>query len=228
MLIGLLLVLVIAGGIAIWQAVDDGGGGESSGSTAHAQPQPKPARPAVETDPKSPDYDGAKVPTIAHAQPVALQHFAILRAQPDGLPARTMRVMGRPLYGVNPALAKRLQMPFEVPGRIWFAPGNNILCIIAHNEPNHRVNLKCALLEDAVRTGVMGSFIQVPGGSTTWDLPGRGQQLVIGIAPDGARKARVRTGPATTTVPVVDNVWVVDAPSRENPKVAFIPAPSDQ
>lgn len=228
-LIGLLLVLIVASGIALWQVLDDGD--ESAGSTGHAQADSKPARPArpaVETDPRSPNYNAANVPIVARAQPEALKHFAILRAQPDGVPAKPKRILGGPLYGLNLALARRLHMPFEVPGRLWFAPGENILCIVAYNRPNSRVNLKCAVLDDALKRGVMGNFIQVPGGSTTWKLPAPGRQLIVGIAPDGVRKAHVRTGSVATTVPVVDNLWVVNAPSRENPQVTLEPTPSDQ
>jgi hypothetical protein len=219
----LVAVVAVVAALAIWQATsgDDDGGDQA----AHAQSSPKPKKQAsVPTDPTDPAYDAAAVPTVASAQPAERDNFALLRGEPDGMSAKSLKVMGKPIYGLNTDLAKSI--PVGVPakyGRFWFAPADKLMCIVAHNYATHRVNLKCALTKDALTKGVIGTFIQIKGGGANWGSMTK--QLIVGIAPDGVRKARMTIGPETVTLPVVDNLYFYTARSHENPKITYEPAP---
>ena len=223
--ISLALVLVAGVAIAVWQLADDDDGNDSQ--SAQAQPASKPAkhqRDAAITDPTAPGYDAAAVPTISSAQPEERENFALLRAQPDGIDAKAVRVSGQPIYGMNPQLAKRIPVKVDPKyGKFWFAPADKLMCIVAHNYPAHRVNLKCALTKDALTKGVIGTFIQIKGGGAYWGSMTK--QLIVGVAPDGVRKARMRIGSETVTVPVVDNLFFYTTRSHENPRITYEPKP---
>ncbi len=224
LVIPLVLALVVVGAIAVWQVADsddDDGGSQA----AHAQPASKPAKQATKsTDPTDPGYDGTTVPIIQEAQPEERELIGLLRSEPDGMPAKSLRVMGKPIYGMNPKLAKSIPVKVDPKyGKFWFAPADQLMCIVAHNYATHRVNLKCALTKDALTKGVVGTFIQIKGGGANWGSMTK--QLIVGVAPDGVRKAHLRVGPETTTVPVVDNLFFYTARSHENPKITYEPAP---
>lgn len=223
--IALLIAVVAIAAVVVWQATD---GDDDPQRTAQAQPheqQGDPGAKKVITDPTAPGYDAAAVPTISAAQPAERANFALLRAEPDGMPAKAVQVMGKPLYGLNPDLAKRI--PVDVPakyGKFWFAPANGLMCVVAHNYATHRVNLKCALTKDALTKGVRGTFIQIKGGGANWGSMTK--QLIVGVAPDGVRKAHMQVGAERVTLPVVDNVFSYTARSHENPRVTYEPSPS--
>ncbi len=225
LLIPLLLVLVAGVAIAVWQLTDDDDG--SDGKSAQAQPASKAVkheRKAVVTDPTAPGYDATAVPTISSAQPEEREHFALLRAQPDGMDAKAVRVWGEPIYGMNPKLAKRIPVKVDPKyGKFWFAPADELMCVVAHNYPTHRVNLKCALTKDALTKGVVGTFIQIKGGGANWGSMTK--QLIVGIAPDGVRTVRMRVGDEVAKLRVVDNLFFYTARSHDNPRITYEPKP---
>jgi hypothetical protein len=224
LLVSLFAAVVVVGvAVVIWQAAS---GDDEPEKAAPPQQSSKSTKQAsrVVTDPQAPGYDAAAVPTIPSAQPAERANFALLRTEPDGMPAKSLKVMGKPIYGLNPDLAKNLAV--EVParyGRFWFAPADKLMCVVAHNYPARRVNLKCALTKDALTKGVVGTFIQTKGGGAYWGSLTK--QLIVGVAPDGVRKARVTVGPETATVPVVDNLFFHTARSHENPEITYQPTP---
>ena len=141
-------------------------------------------------------------PVVAHAERRQLDGFAMLRTRPEGLPARTRRVLRAPILGTNWRLAQRI--PVALPGAYWLLPGKRHLCIAAETDETG-VGTTCARTSQAVAHG-LASVTIAPAAPGTGAAPAR---LIVGVAPDGARAVRVHTGGAVASVPVVDHVFVL-------------------
>lgn len=137
-----------------------------------------------------------------------MANFALLRTQPEGLPARVQRVLRAPTFGLNWKLAQRI--PVALPGAYWLVPGNGYLCVVARESLG--VGTTCAPSSEALQHGI-ASITITPFRPTRGVRPSR---LIVGAAPDGTREVLVHTHGAVETAPVVNEVFVsrdsVDAP----------------
>jgi hypothetical protein len=163
-------------------------GARSSPQTAPAPRKPTPDEP----------YAYRVITRVEHRQ---LANFALLRTRPEGLPARTQRILGTPTFGLNWRLAQRI--PVALPGAYWLVPGNGYLCVVA--QEGMGVGTTCAPTSEAVEHGI-ASITVTPPGPASHIPPSR---LIVGVAPDGAREVLVHTHGAIATVPVVDEVFVL-------------------
>lgn len=136
--------------------------------------------------------------------------FVLLRTRPEGLPANIGRLPTATEEGINPALAQRI--PVMVPGRYWLAPGIGSLCILSEVPGTPGVVTVCARTAEVVSHG-LGSISFAPAERTPAGAPTR---LLVGIAPDDARTALVRTDGSVAAVPVVGGVFVL-RDSRRGP-----------
>jgi hypothetical protein len=136
--------------------------------------------------------------------------FALLRTQPEGLPADFGRLPTATDAAINPALAQRI--PVMVPGRYWLAPGIGSLCILSEVPGTPGIVTICERTRQVIEQGLgtisFASAEQAPAGMPT--------RLLVGIAPDDARTALVHTNGSVATVPVVRGVFVL-RDSRRGP-----------
>jgi hypothetical protein len=196
-----LLALTCAAGIALWLAFDDGDRQTTSsgpavvGHTAGDRPLP-----------------GSGVPVALRADRLQAGSFSLLRTPPEGLPAGVTEVLRSPAYGLNWRLAQR--MPSAEGISFWIVPGNDVLCIVSQEE-RQSVSTTCARTRDAIAQGLAAVLLRERSGSQ----PQPDHRLIVGIAPDGARRIRVSTRGEAATVPVIDGAFtlrdrVMDPPDR--------------
>ncbi len=130
-------------------------------------------------------------------------NFALLRTAPEGLPASVRSRIAPTDAAMNPALAQRI--PVTVPGSYWLIPGIGYLCVVSEVPWTVGIAAICARTQTVIRHGT-GTITFVPAGQAPARTPTR---LLIGVAPDDARTALVRTGRSVASVPVVDGVFVL-------------------
>jgi hypothetical protein len=145
---------------------------------------------------------GKALPPVVHTPAPQRDSFAILRSPAEGLPATTTKLLRQSRFGMNWALAHRLSA--SVPGAFWAVPGNGFLCIVQQLD-THSVAQTCATTAQALAHGVVSVAIDaVPA-----DGPTTPRRLIVGIAPDRARIASIRTGGSVVRAPISGNVFVV-------------------
>ena len=209
--IAIALAVLAVGGLLLALHGDDDNGGRA----ASAQPASKPASASA---PSPATTNPASLPVVRRAEPAQAKAFAILRTLPEGLTERTRRALRRPLYGLNWELAQRL--PVKADGDFWAVPGNTFLCIVAHNDNGLQVRTHCATTKSALTKGAFTAFVRVRG-IPWWGTPKR--QLILGVVPDRVRQVRARVGKSTVTVPVVKNLFVIqaDGPPTDVPQLTM-------
>lgn len=132
-----------------------------------------------------------------------LAAFAVLRSPTVGMPATVPRQDVRTLLDLDPALAHPL--PTAPRGRFWVVPGRESLCLLDVGQAGQVVS-SCVQTADALRHGVALTLIDA---ST---------RRIVGVAPDGTRRVRIRTDRASvTTARVVSGVFDHRDHSRRPP-----------
>jgi hypothetical protein len=140
-------------------------------------------------------------------------HFALLRGMPEPLPASVRRVLRKPTYGMNWALAQRL--PLSLRGLFWLVPGRHVLCLL-HAETIHEASSACASTKTALAHGVVAVSLREA------SPDGPAERLVIGVVPDGASKAVVHTGGETARVAITDHLLVLRDSMSEPPDLVSL------
>ena len=170
-----------------------------------------PARPSgsatssktVSSSPPMPDGAGV----IERVGRLEREHFALLREEPAPLPHSVRRILRRPTYGMNWALARRL--PVSLRDSFWLVPGRHALCLV-HEKGVHEVATACAPTNLALKHGVVTASLR----DATPISPA--QRLIVGVVPDGTSEAVVRTRGSASRVPIEDHAFVlrdsIDAP----------------
>lgn len=187
--LGLLLVLLLATGLSACGSDQDG----------VEQTQAQPARSSDETP-------RPEVATVRVPRQVAT-NFALLRTPPDGMPIAVRRIVKAPVPGMDWSLAR--QVPVSLPGKYWLAPGVEHLCVVATTPDSPAVGTVCATYDQALRTGVANTSLD----------PVSNKRLIVGVAPDGTRSVRIRSGNSTASARVRDGSFV----HRDS-----VPAPPDR
>jgi hypothetical protein len=143
---------------------------------------------------------------VMRVEPRQRAAFALLRTRPEGIPASTRHRLGKPIVGGNWRLAQRI--PVALPRRYWLVPANRHLCIVAQGSAGPRgAGTTCARTADAVAHGVAHVTIGGAGPGAAASHPKR-SRLIVGVAPDGARKVLVHTRGEVAIVPVVHGTFV--------------------
>jgi hypothetical protein len=130
-------------------------------------------------------------------------NFALLRTRPEGLPARAQAPGTTNQAAMNPALAQRI--PVTLPGSYWLVPGIGHLCIVSEIPSTPGSVTICARTQQAIKQG-FGTISFTPAEQAPAARPTR---LLVGIAPDDARKALIHTNGSVTAVPVVNGIFVL-------------------
>jgi hypothetical protein len=145
----------------------------------------------------------APAPAVAlRPEPQQLANFALLRTRPEGLPASVRAILRKPTLGMRWALAQR--MPVDVPGDYWLVPGAGHLCIVNQTPASPGVGAVCATTAQVVSQGM--ATVAIPRRA---DLtPTGASRLIVGVAPDRARRVYVHTGRAVAAAPVLDGLFV--------------------
>lgn len=131
---------------------------------------------------------------ISHLLPT---NFALLRTPPDGIPAGVMRTLNVPIPGMRWSLAR--QIPVNLPGKYWLAPGVSDLCIVATTPASPAVGTVCASVEEALRHSIANVALDKRSG----------KRLIVGVAPDGTRTVLVRSGVSTSSTRVRGGTFVI-------------------
>lgn len=168
-------------------------------ATASPQPAAQQSRSGVPRD-----LNAYRV--VRRAETRQATRFALLRTPPEGLPRRTQRILRAPIVGMSWRLAQRI--PVALPGAYWLVPGNRHLCVVSQQDEDVAgVGTNCATTADALSHGVASITVSPPGTATR--APTAGARLIVGVVPDGIRKAHVDTRDTSATLPVVDGVFVL-------------------
>lgn len=148
--------------------------------------------------------DLVRYPVIARPERQQYTRFALLRTQPEGIPARVQHVLNTPILGMNWTLAQRI--PVNLPGDYWLVPGNGHLCIVDRGSlGSPAVGTTCARTQDAIAHSVASITITAPDPAAR--VPAA--RLVVGVTPDGAREVQVHSARSVTTSLVVGTTFVL-------------------
>lgn len=138
----------------------------------------------------------ATVPDRVERRPLPTREqaadFAVLRTQPEGLPANVRRLLRLPIGGLDRDLAQ--QVPFGLSGTYWLLPGTQHMCLVSSTPGAPGIATVCATSEDALRHGVAVTTLNRRAGT----------RLVAGVVPDGTRTVLVRTGKIDSSVAAAD------------------------
>jgi hypothetical protein len=135
-------------------------------------------------------------------EPQQLVNFALLRTRPEGLPASVREILRKPTLGMRWALAQR--MPVDVPGDYWLVPGAGHLCIVNQTPASPGVGVVCAATGQVLGHGMATVAIPRRADLTPTGAP----RLIVGVAPDRARRVYVHTRRSVAAAPVVDGLFV--------------------
>ncbi len=160
-----------------------------SATPDHAEPRPGSTHPAPRV--------------LERLSRIQRHNFALLRTPPEGLPARVRRLVSGSPAAMNPALAQRI--PVTVPGSYWLVPGIGQLCVVSEVPWTPGIATICTRTQNAIKHGT-GTITFIPAKQAPAGMPRR---LLVGIAPDGARTALIRTKSSVAAVPVVNGVFVL-------------------
>lgn len=141
------------------------------------------------------------------------KHFALLRGEPEPLPLSVRRILRKPAFGVNWALARRL--PLSLRESFWLVPGSHTLCLV-HAKGVHAVSTACTPTKVALAHGVVFASLREAGPVA----PARRQ--VVGVVPDGTRKAVVHTGKTATKARVRRHLFVIEDSIDQPPDVVSL------
>jgi hypothetical protein len=146
---------------------------------------------------------------VQRADSRLLATFAQLKTQAEGLPNELTRVLRRPPFGANWALAQRL--PVRVQGRFWAIPARDSICMIGLGK-DRVVEMTCTTTKAALQHGVAIVSLDQP--ETAGEPAAR---LTVGMAPDGSHTVVIHTGTRTTTGPVANGVFAVHDMATDPP-----------
>lgn len=142
--------------------------------------------------------------------------FALLRGMPEPLPPSIRRVLRKPTYGMNWALAQRVPVPMR--GSFWLIPGRHVLCLL-HAETVHEASSACAPTKTALAHGVVAASLR----KASLVTPAR--RLIVGVVPDGTTEAVVHTGRMTSRVAVAHHLLVLTDSIKEPPEFVSLIRP---
>jgi hypothetical protein len=194
--VGLLLLLVGAAFLfGLWQTLKFHRQSNRARATTHATQDPL-RRGSHRRRPNIPT-------AISYPQPLQLKNFSAFRTRPEGVPKAIRAAFRVPLHQINWTLAQRLRTPFHI--RFWIAPANHFLCLVAKT-PGASPASFCAPTNYVLGHGLPATFLRAHG--RPW--PTKGSRLIVGIAPDKARRVLIQTRNAATLVPVApDGVFIL-------------------
>jgi hypothetical protein len=128
--------------------------------------------------------------------------FALFRGEDEPVPAR-MSAHIRETIGAPPgAFAfEETQLADSSQGRVWAVSGEGVACLVEAKRGSLACDPAPAFLEDGLVLGVVGP----PGSANPHDF------TVFGIAPDWARRARLRVGRSVRQLAIHGNVYALRA-----------------
>lgn len=132
--------------------------------------------------------------------------FAVFRTPPEPLAQPIKTVLRGSLDGYwNQAQ----QLDIDTPTRVWAISTTKKVCLV-EEQVTGAVGLTCASSSEALKQGIVTT-------SLSDQSPVR--RVVVGVVPDNTVKVRIRTpGFASTTAPVIQNVFVLHDSVKEPPE----------
>jgi hypothetical protein len=163
--------------------------------------------------PPAPATSPEDVPVIRRVGRREQKHFTLLRGEPEQLPLSIRRVLRKPAFGVNWALAHRL--PLSLRGSFWLVPGRHTLCLV-HAKNIHEVSTACAPTKVALAHGVVSASLR----DASAIAPA--QRQIVGVVPDGISKAVVHAGNTATRAHVRRHLFVLEDSIDQPPDVVSL------
>lgn len=203
--------LVMAGLALASISVGCGGGQENDSRLSSAR-----VKASAASRPAPPPFSEATNP-VRSVDRTQRNHFALLRGIPERLPPSVRRVLRKPTYGMNWALAQRL--PLSLEGSFWLIPGRHVLCLL-HAETIHEASSACAPNKTALSHGIVAVSLREASAVAP------AERLIVGVVPDGTIEAVVHTGGTTSRVPVAHHLFVLRDSIEEPPDVVSLSRPS--
>jgi hypothetical protein len=126
------------------------------------------------------ENDGGSTPSPS-TERLLRAHFSLFRTLPESLPGGVRRILEQQHVALRTDLAQRL--PIRDLQRYWVVPGNHKLCILAGIN-SYSFGTVCTPALHLLERGVAITFLsrKVDGG-----------RKIVGIAPDSARQAVLRS-----------------------------------
>lgn len=157
---------------------------------------------------------GSEVTTPVHSVDRAQRaHFALLRGKPEPLPPSIRRILRKPTYGMNWALAQRV--PVSLRGSFWLIPGRRVLCLL-HMETAHEASSACAPTKTALAHGIVAVSLQ------KMSVIPSAERLIVGVVPDGTTEAVVHTGKIASRITIAHHIFVLRDSLEEPPEVVSL------
>lgn len=173
LLVSGLLALGCAVSVGLWQLRSSSGGPE-----AHAV---RSEREASGTDVR----ESSRHTPNASVRPQHVSRLALLRTKPEELPSKVIKALGHAPSGVNVSHAQRV--PESVPGDYWVVPGRGFVCLVWLRGNASIANTVCGSNQQVKTHGIVGVSLREDKG------PAGGERLIVGVAPDTARRVRIET-----------------------------------
>lgn len=140
------------------------------------------------------------MPVVPKVEARLAQNFSLLNTASEGLPQSIAKVLRRPTYGINFALAQRI--PVRTATTFWAVPGNRFICIVSQ-ENDRSVSQVCAPTHVAIKRGLASVIIDRPNNG------GVANRLIVGLATDDSTSVRIPTEGLTRIARVIKNVFMV-------------------
>jgi hypothetical protein len=152
------------------------------------------------------------VPVIPWLSNSQKKNFAILGASPEQLPQSVRVTLRHPTYGANWRLAQRLSTG-DQNIRVWMLPAHESVCLVEQQEGEGAIGVTCTSIAQALKYGVVTSSF------TEGTSISPAHRFIVGVAPDGVPRVRIKTpGFGSTAVRVTQNTFVLRDSVREPPE----------
>jgi len=143
--------------------------------------------------------------------------FALLDSNPEGIPGKIFREVRKrpPAAGLKWGMAQRLPTGLRDP--FWVVPGNSALCLMSLDE-NLVISASCTKTKEALKHGL--TMVTIKGVPHPEE---GGARLIVGLAPNYARKVEIRTGQTVQVRALRHHIFVVrDLVGLPPTRVTFI------
>jgi hypothetical protein len=147
---------------------------------------------------------------ISHVEHRLLAHFSILKGPPEEVPVSLRQALRHPVFGINLEFARRI--PAEVAdSTFWILPGNAHICVVSEVNPTRVVTTVCESTPRSIAHGIAVVSISP-------SAPSNRTRTILGVAPDGAQQALIRTNGATSTAPIHNELFILEDSTPKPPE----------
>ncbi len=152
--------------------------------------------------------DQFSLPVVLRTPDRLLANFGLLRTPPEGLPQAITRILHKPAWGSNWALAQRVPTRSN---RVWVVPATGHICLVK-DTGTKTVSSTCATVKQARAQGRMTTSLREK-------QLGAMETITVGVVPDGHPRVDVYTpGSPAASARVVDNTFTLRSDAASPPE----------